>query len=155
MVFVPSCSSDEFLGDTHAATGKPAFRGARIMQAVFRRIARSLAGADVLVVSGAAGVMRAMRSQQIIRLLPQALEVRTVCDGCLLSDAWPLVPVTKQPCRTDTDCPPAVALARAVPYWNATISLGPGCVDGSCLLASAMLALMASPHPDCMSDQPH
>jgi hypothetical protein len=145
MVFVPSCSSDEFLGDAGASVGKPAFRGARIMEAVFRRLARSLGSADVLVVSGAAGVMRAMRSRRIVRLLPRTVELRTVCDGCLLSDAQPLVPVAAQPCSTDSDCPPIVALPRAVAYWNATASLGVECVDGSCLLTAAMLGLLASP----------
>ena len=146
MVFVPSCSSDEFLGDTGAAVGKPAFQGARIMEAVFRRLASALGSADVLVVSGAAGVMRAMHSQRIARLLPRTVALRTVCDGCLLSDAQPLVPVATQPCATDTDCPPTEKLARAVPYWNATTALGGGCTDGRCLLAPAMLALLASPH---------
>lgn len=147
MVFVPSCSSDEFLGDADAdaVVGKPAFRGARIMEAVFRRLARSLSSADVLVVSGAAGVMQAMQTQRIRRLLPRTVVVRTVCDGCLLSDARPLVPVATRPCSTDTNCPPTEGLARAVPYWNATTHLGAGCVDGRCLLAPAMLALLASP----------
>jgi hypothetical protein len=144
MVFVPSCSSDQFLGDAGAASSRPAFRGARILEAVFRRLARPLAAADVLVVSGEAGVMRALHSPRIAALLPRTVALRTVCDGCLLSDAQPLVPVSRQPCSTDTDCPPAVAMAHAVPFWNATARfLGADCADGGCLLTPAMLTLLA------------
>ena len=152
-VFVPSCSSDEWLGDSGAGAGaaraEPQFRGARILQAVFLRLAGALAsergGADVIVISGGAGVMAALRTPEVRALLPPTAAVRAVCDGCLLSASAPLVPVAAQPCSTDADCPPAVALAKAVPYWNATATLGESCAAGRCLLAPSLLPQLARP----------
>eukprot|EP01047_Picozoa_sp_COSAG01_P011291 COSAG01_NODE_493_length_16327_cov_5.632879_17_plen_588_part_01 len=120
-VFVPSCSSDLWLGDAahslggSGGGGRTFFRGRRILSAVLRQLARPLAGADVLVIAGSAGVMAALHSPTVTALLPARLQVRLVCDGCLLSAAPPLRSVAQQPCTTDTDCPPKEALVSPSP----------------------------------------
>jgi hypothetical protein len=181
-VFVPSCSSDLWLGDAahslggSGGSGRTFFRGRRILSAVLRQLARPLAGADVLVIAGSAGVMAALHSPTVTALLPARLQVRLVCDGCLLSAAPPLRSVAQQPCTTDTDCPPKEALvspssrstdisaphptdksisprtdrcaqARAAPIWNSSALLGPGCPGGRCLLEGAMLQTMGRRWP--------
>eukprot|EP00730_Choanoeca_flexa_P012830 TRINITY_DN4662_c0_g1_i1.p1 TRINITY_DN4662_c0_g1~~TRINITY_DN4662_c0_g1_i1.p1 ORF type:complete len:400 (+),score=52.73 TRINITY_DN4662_c0_g1_i1:49-1200(+) len=87
-VYIPSCSSDLFLGNT--TKDGIAFRGAAILAAIlidlqtrtyFGNISAPLATADDIVISGGPGVMR--QAQRLKALLPARANAVFVCDSCL------------------------------------------------------------------------
>ena len=142
--FVPSCSSDLWLGANTSDQGV-LFRGRLILEAVLRALTSgAMQHADVIVVSGGAGVMQLFQTARIRALLPPGAVLKVVCDDCLLLGATPRVSVAEQPCSNDLDCPAADALPIGIPRWNA--SMPEGCFQGACLLwpSDPMTQLLSS-----------
>ena len=74
---------------------------------VLRQLRGAMADADVLLVSGGAGVLALLETSAVREMLPPGARVHGVCDSCLLLAAPPFVGVAERPCSADATCPPA------------------------------------------------
>lgn len=158
-VFVPYCSSDLWLGNggNHSGGGF-GFNGRNIIRAVLEDLQKvvpsghdddgeaegalryDLGAAESLLLAGGPGL--AAQASFVASLLPANLSraAAMLCDGCVVLDQPPLVPVSAaRPCSTALDCPPAVALQAGWGLWGAVAA--PECVHGDhrCLLAPELL----------------
>eukprot|EP00035_Acanthoeca_spectabilis_P017232 m.359664 g.359664 ORF g.359664 m.359664 type:complete len:471 (+) comp16632_c1_seq1:277-1689(+) len=166
-VYIPSCSSDLFLGnrsDQDPSTGLY-FQGARIARAILRELqtrqywpsgrAGPLSDADDVVVVGGAGVVASAADLARAALPPQT-RVVTVCDGCVVPenlapfpsnrpqpssthDAKSLEPQTRG-CLSWETCPPAEGWAAGLSLWGTTIVR-----TATELLSPALLTAALSP----------
>lgn len=172
-VFVPSCTSDLFSGDSEAGAGTPfQFRGRAVVDAVLQRFLSDpaidaparLVDADEVLIVGPAGVMARIESlaQTIQEAASQAsppgnpsLRVFGMLDGGMLPGTLQPFNVSAADCTTDANCPPALALRAAAPLWwgpNATASEWmPWCPFAAdpeqaykCLLAETLLPYLAN-----------
>ena len=78
-----------------------------------------LDAADALAFVGGVGVSSQLAALAA-RVPPRpAKSLRAICDGCVLVDVPPLVPVSaERPCTAAADCPPAEVLRRGLPLWD-------------------------------------
>lgn len=148
-VFVPSCSSDLWVGNSSGAKGASLpFAGRRIVRAVLEDLATGtfdgveapLRAVDTMVVGGGPGAMLLLA--EVRGLLPKAAGLKAVCDGCVLPNTAALAPAvdcgngTTVTYRDALDAG-AAAWDLAPPSWCKT-SLGSG-LAASCLLADKLL----------------
>lgn len=122
-VFVPDCSGDLFAGNVSRASASHS-RGLAIAQAVLEDLqatSPSVLDADALTLFGPTGlVAHADRVPGWLALGQRKNQSLTaVCDGCLLLGNFTSPIVPSPPCATDRDCPVAIALPRALSYWQA------------------------------------
>lgn len=157
-VYVPSCSSDLFLGQCDGSSGSelPSFCGRSIVENTLKSLLPEMAayGADTIVLVGGAGVMSYVK--ELVDILPSSAKVSAVCDGCVLfDDALTEAGGAPRACdATDAlSCTPDQTLPSAVQLWGA--DLQESCGGWNCLLSgpnglvartSAQLPLLAQ-HP--------
>uniref|UniRef100_A0A7S0LV47 Uncharacterized protein n=1 Tax=Coccolithus braarudii TaxID=221442 RepID=A0A7S0LV47_9EUKA len=136
--YVPSCSSDLFLGECEGRTIGSAidsnfkFCGKAIALAALRSLIPDMEryGADHVVLVSGAGVLTYI--DELSALLPKSAAVSAVCDGCALFDSPPthlpsspppalaLHPLVLSPNSNCTDafsCGPAETLPTAIKLW--------------------------------------
>ena len=119
--YVPSCSSDMFLGES-TGSNPPFFRGAEIARnALLSLKDEMIASASAspnqemkVIIVGGAGILASISSLR--EYLPTNASVYVVCDGCMLLDS-----TSTATCDADESalsCSPRSTLASATSLWN-------------------------------------
>eukprot|EP00045_Choanoeca_perplexa_P015581 m.197899 g.197899 ORF g.197899 m.197899 type:complete len:386 (+) comp17031_c0_seq3:12-1169(+) len=140
-VYIPSCSSDLFLGNSSQQGLE--FRGANILTAVlqdlqsqtyFGHVRAPLATADDIIVSGGPGVVH--QANHLRSLLPSHSNVIVVCDSCLWPKAKPLAgSITSL----------QAALTSALAQWQSPVVSSWDALSASSLLASSGSVAVVGP----------
>ena len=167
-VFVPSCSSDEWAGNSSVTVQREGggagkalhFRGRAIARAVLEDLAtlpafsanhsRTLPLADELILLAPAAIA-AQFPDLVQSSVPLAVRKKTrmICDGCNALDIPPLVSVAKQPCTGEADCPPLVTLRSAFAYWSGAGRGGGGGGRGGAAATRAVAMSPPAPFAGC------
>lgn len=150
-VYIPSCSSDLWIGNSTAATAasaSPPFSGKQILKAVLEDLATGsfdgveapLQAADSMVVGGGPGAMLLLA--EIRALLPKAAGLKAICDGCVLPNTAALAPAVDSGNGTTITFRDALDVGAAA--WNLAppVWCNPGPASASaaaCLLADKLL----------------
>mmetsp|Transcript_18570 Transcript_18570/g.41169 ORF Transcript_18570/g.41169 Transcript_18570/m.41169 type:complete len:401 (+) Transcript_18570:142-1344(+) len=133
--YIPSCSSDLFLGKcegSEADESGPKFCGKTIAKAAIRNLLPEINhyGAAQIILVGGAGIMTYI--SELAAMLPTTAVVSAVCDGCAIQGLGKSEAADSD-CSDSDSCAPDTTLSLGVPLWRS--DLPASCGGWECLLS--------------------